>query len=42
LGGVTSNQAEAFTSLLIAILSAIVLVYMIMVATFRSLVQPLA
>ena len=42
LGGVTADQGEAFTSLLIALLSAVVLVYIIMVGTFRSLIQPLA
>ncbi len=41
LGGVTSNQAQAFGGLGYALLAAIVLVYLIMVGTFRSLVQPL-
>ncbi len=41
LGGVTSNQAQAFSGLGYALLAAIVLVYLIMVGTFRSLVQPL-
>ena len=41
LGGVTANQSEAFNGLGIALLAAIVLVYLIMVGTFRSLVQPL-
>ena len=41
LGGVTSNQAQAFGGLEYALLAAIVLVYLIMVGTFRSLVQPL-
>jgi len=40
-GGVAQSQAQAFTSLGLALLAAIVLVYLIMVATFRSLVQPL-
>ncbi len=41
LGGVTANQADAFNGLGIALLAAIVLVYLIMVGTFRSLLQPL-
>ena len=41
LGGVTSNQSQAFNGLELALLAAIVLVYLIMVATFRSLIQPL-
>lgn len=41
LGGVTSNQSQAFSGLGYALLAAIVLVYLIMVGTFRSLVQPL-
>ena len=41
LGGVTANQSQAFSGLEFALLAAIVLVYLIMVATFRSLVQPL-
>lgn len=40
-GGVAQSQAQAFGSLEIALLAAIILVYLIMVATFRSLVQPL-
>ncbi|HLG77969.1 MAG TPA: efflux RND transporter permease subunit, partial [Ktedonobacteraceae bacterium] len=40
-GGVTSSQSQAFSSLELALLAAIVLVYIVMVATFRSLVQPL-
>lgn len=40
-GGVAQSQAQAFTSLGLALLAAIVLVYLVMVATFRSLVQPL-
>ena len=41
LGGVTSNQSQAFSGLGYALLAAIVLVYLIMVGTFRSLIQPL-
>jgi multidrug efflux pump subunit AcrB len=40
-GGASSDQEEAFTQLGLAMLLAIVLVFLIMVATFRSLVQPL-
>ncbi|MEO7019084.1 MAG: efflux RND transporter permease subunit [Ktedonobacteraceae bacterium] len=40
-GGVGQSQAQAFGSLGLALLIAIVLVYLVMVATFRSLVQPL-
>ncbi|MEO6827896.1 MAG: efflux RND transporter permease subunit [Microbacteriaceae bacterium] len=41
LGGVTANQSSAFQQLGIAMLAAILIVYIIMVATFRSLLQPL-
>lgn len=41
MGGVGSDQSDAFTSLGIALLAAIAIVFIIMVATFRSLVQPL-
>jgi HAE1 family hydrophobic/amphiphilic exporter-1 len=41
LGGASDDQAEAFRELGVAMLLAIVLVFLIMVATFRSLVQPL-
>ena len=40
LGGASDDQAEAFRELGVAMLLAIVLVFLIMVATFRSLVQP--
>jgi hydrophobic/amphiphilic exporter-1 (mainly G- bacteria), HAE1 family len=40
LGGVSQQQADSFKSLGVAILAAIVLVYLIMVATFRSLLTP--
>jgi HAE1 family hydrophobic/amphiphilic exporter-1 len=41
IGGVTSDQANAFTQLGLALLAAILVVYIIMVATFKSLLQPL-
>jgi multidrug efflux pump subunit AcrB len=41
LGGAAEDQQEAFTQLGLAMLVAIALVFMIMVGTFRSLVQPL-
>ena len=41
LGGVSEDQAESFRQLGLAMLVAIVIVFLIMVATFRSLVQPL-
>ena len=41
LGGVTSQQADAFSQLGLALLIAILIVYIVMVATFRSLRQPL-
>jgi len=41
LGGVTSDQGDAFSQLGIALLVAILIVYVVMVATFRSLLQPL-
>lgn len=41
LGGVSRDQAESFTQLGFALLAAILIVYIIMVATFRSLRQPL-
>jgi len=41
LGGVSADQAEAFQQLGIAMLVAILIVYIVMVATFRSLLQPL-
>ena len=40
-GGVTSQQSSAFQSLAMALLAAILLVYIVMVGTFRSLLQPL-
>ncbi|WP_084963389.1 efflux RND transporter permease subunit [Thermoactinospora rubra] len=41
MGGVSADQAEAFADLGMAMLAAIAIVFLIMVATFRSLVQPL-
>ncbi|BDI24014.1 efflux RND transporter permease subunit [Herbiconiux sp. L3-i23] len=41
LGGVTADQNEAFSQLGLAMLAAILIVYVVMVATFRSLLQPL-
>ena len=41
LGGVASDQADAFADLGLALLAAILIVYLVMVATFRSIVQPL-
>ncbi|MFC7620926.1 efflux RND transporter permease subunit [Microlunatus sp. GCM10028923] len=41
LGGVSADQADAFGQLGVALLVAIAIVYLIMVATFRSIVQPL-
>ncbi len=40
-GGASTEQQEAFVQLGLAMLLAIVLVFIIMVATFRSLLQPL-
>ncbi|GAA2612770.1 efflux RND transporter permease subunit [Paractinoplanes durhamensis] len=41
LGGVSADQAEAFQQLGLAVLAAIAIVFIIMVATFRSLIQPI-
>jgi hydrophobic/amphiphilic exporter-1 (mainly G- bacteria), HAE1 family len=41
LGGVTASQSQAFQGLALALIIAILLVYLVMVATFRSIVQPL-
>jgi HAE1 family hydrophobic/amphiphilic exporter-1 len=41
LGGATADQASAFSQLGLALLAAILIVYTVMVATFRSLRQPL-
>ncbi|UUU34485.1 efflux RND transporter permease subunit [Streptomyces sp. CA-210063] len=41
IGGVSEDQDEAFASLGLAMLAAIAIVFMLLVATFRSLIQPL-
>ena len=41
IGGVLSQQGTAFSQLGLAMLAAILIVYIVMVATFRSLRQPL-
>ncbi|WP_214415742.1 efflux RND transporter permease subunit [Sphaerisporangium fuscum] len=41
IGGVSADQSKAFGQLGLAMLAAIAIVFMIMVATFRSFVQPL-
>lgn len=41
VGGLASDQTTAFSQLFLALLAAILIVYTIMVATFRSLRQPL-
>ena len=41
IGGVASQQTDAFTQLGLALLVAILIVYVVMVATFKSLRQPL-
>ena len=41
VGGVVSQQNEAFAQLGLALLAAILIVYIVMVATFKSLRQPL-
>lgn len=41
VGGVSADQSEAFGQLGLAMLAAIAIVFMIMVATFRSFAQPL-
>ncbi|MER6191934.1 efflux RND transporter permease subunit [Streptomyces cyaneofuscatus] len=41
IGGVTEDQNEAFAQLGLAMLAAIAIVFMLLVATFRSLIQPL-
>ncbi|MFF8605088.1 efflux RND transporter permease subunit [Streptomyces sp. NPDC015346] len=41
IGGVSEDQSEAFVNLGLAMLAAIAIVFMLLVATFRSLVQPL-
>ncbi|MEY4310236.1 MAG: hypothetical protein RLZ71_162 [Actinomycetota bacterium] len=41
LGGISASQAESFGQLGLALLAAIAIVFLVMVATFRSIVQPL-
>ncbi|GAA2490593.1 efflux RND transporter permease subunit [Streptomyces thermolineatus] len=41
IGGVSSDQDEAFTNLFLAMLAAVAIVFLLLVGTFRSLVQPL-
>lgn len=41
IGGVSAEQTESFEQLGLALLAAIAIVYLVMVATFSSLVQPL-
>ncbi|ROT31576.1 efflux RND transporter permease subunit [Micromonospora sp. HM5-17] len=41
IGGVSAEQQEAFADLGLAVLAAIAIVFVIMVATFGSLIQPL-
>ncbi|MEU4725245.1 efflux RND transporter permease subunit [Nonomuraea dietziae] len=41
IGGVSADQADAFADLGLAMVAAIAIVFMIMVAAFRSFVQPL-
>jgi HAE1 family hydrophobic/amphiphilic exporter-1 len=41
LGGVSSDQSDAFGSLGLALLAAVAIVFLVMAATFRSLIQPL-
>ncbi|GHD21490.1 hydrogenase expression protein [Nocardiopsis kunsanensis] len=41
IGGVSQDQTEGFAQLGLALLAAIVISYLIMVATFKSLIQPL-
>ncbi|MFD0142361.1 MULTISPECIES: efflux RND transporter permease subunit [unclassified Streptomyces] len=41
IGGVSEDQSEAFVNLGLAMLAAIAIVFMLLVATFKSLIQPL-
>lgn len=41
IGGVAQEQGDAFRQLGLALLAAIAIVYVVMVATFKSLIQPL-
>jgi HAE1 family hydrophobic/amphiphilic exporter-1 len=41
LGGISADQAESFSQLGLALLAAVAIVFIVMVATFSSLIQPL-
>ncbi len=41
IGGAATEQADSFNQLYLALLAAVAIVYVIMVATFKSLIQPL-
>ncbi|MBX3312134.1 MAG: efflux RND transporter permease subunit [Microbacteriaceae bacterium] len=41
MGGLAADQEEAFSAMYIALLVAILIVYIVMVATFKSLLQPI-
>ncbi|CAB4608752.1 unannotated protein [freshwater metagenome] len=41
LGGISADQADSFSQLGLALLAAIAIVFVVMVATFSSLIQPL-
>jgi len=41
IGGVSQDQSDAFKNLALAMLAAVAIVFMLLVATFRSLAQPL-
>ena len=41
IGGVSASQADSFSQLGVALLAAIAIVFIVMVATFSSIVQPL-
>jgi HAE1 family hydrophobic/amphiphilic exporter-1 len=41
LGGISADQAESFGQLGLALLAAVAIVFIVMVATFSSLIQPL-
>ena len=41
LGGISKDQADSFSQLFLALLAAVAIVYIVMVATFRSILQPI-
>jgi hydrophobic/amphiphilic exporter-1 (mainly G- bacteria), HAE1 family len=41
LGGISADQADSFSQLGIALLAAVAIVFVVMVATFSSIIQPL-